>query len=515
MRGIITKTNERLKCLLTQKGQGLVEFALILAFCAAIAWAARETGFSEAIGALLGSGENPEYVTAAIGGGQPGTGGGDNSGGETPSGNTPSGETPSGETPGGNTPSGGSGGGGWGWDDDRRLDDPTTYYGKEDSKDDRLKADQDALINIAKHFIGLTMEQVKGLLNNNTADMADNKEVLLGHLEPVGNNKGMLFKADGQLNKAESQNIFAWMQGYQDTIMSDSSNKNTVIENDKYDPNYMYMVSDYIVSQNWADTAGTNQKNGLRIQLEYDYSCAYAEDGYIDATKVKVVGVNLAIDPRSQDNEVLGQVAAYNSQSSAGLNVQVLLDGTDENGKPKYIVSRNNTALHVVDNSTSGNSMINWYKVNTTSAVQNYIAEKATVITNTASEMKTFTKGDIIYAGGKYYIAVKDGTVAVKANSSQADLEYKPDNSKIFVKFTGNPSTNYYHENDKTDYDANNQGFKKKTMTYRGYAMIMRTGEVYVYVGEEGVVYSGVNDVDYIKIRDAQIVDDSSGAVYH
>ena len=79
MMGIITKTNEKLKSLLTQKGQGLVEFALVLAFCAAIVWAARETGFSEAISALLGSGEKPEYVTAAIGGGQPGTGGGDNS----------------------------------------------------------------------------------------------------------------------------------------------------------------------------------------------------------------------------------------------------------------------------------------------------------------------------------------------------------------------------------------------------------------------------------------------------
>ena len=413
-----------------------------------------------------------------------------------------------------------SGGGGWG------TKDPTTYYKDEASQAERLANDQDALINIAKHFIGLTMEQVQGLLNGKNADMANknenDREVLLGHFEPVGNNKGMKFNADASLNKAESQNIFAWMQGYQDTVMSDSSNKNTVIENDKYDPNYMYMVSDYIVSQNWADTAGTNQKNGLRMQLEYDYSCAYTEDGYIDATKVKVVGVNLAIDPRSQDNEVLGQSTMYNSQSSAGLNVQVLLDGTDESGNPKCIITRNNTAKHVVDNSVSGNSMANWYGVNTTTTVQNYIAEKATVITNTTSETKTFTRGDIICIPGekpsdtKYYIAVKDGTVVVQANSKQSDLEYKPWNSNIFVKFTGQPSTNYYHENDKTDYDADNQSFKKKTMTARGYAMITRTGEVYVYVGDNAPeVYSGINDVDYIKIRDAQIVDDSSSAVYH
>ena len=300
--------------------------------------------------------------------------------------------------------------------------------------------------------------------------------------------------------------------------MSNSSNKNTLIKNDMYDPNYMYMVSDYIVSQNWADTAGSNQKNGLRMQLEYDYSCAYADDGYIDATKVKVVGVNLAIDPRSQDNEVLGQSTMYNSQSSAGLNVQVLLDGKDENGNPKYIITRNNTAVHVdASTGTSGDSMVKWYKVNNYTSVQNYIAEKAAVITNTTSEMKSFSRGEIIKVGNNFYIAVKEGTVAVKANSSQTDLEYKPgQDSKIFVKLTGKPSQNYYHENDKTDYDADNQNFKKKTMTSRGYAMITRTGEVYVYVGDNAPeVYSGINDVDYIKIRDAQIVDDSSSAVYH
>ena len=497
-----TKCREVRKRLLTQKGQGLVEFALILAFCAAIAWAANEVGFGDAISSLLDRGDQPEYVTAAIGG--HGTK-------PTVSPTDPSTNPTNPTDP--TDPTNPTGGGGWG------TKDPIDYYLDEASQAERLANDQDALINIAKHFIGLTMEQVQGLLNNNTADMAENnKEVLLGHLVPVGNNKGMKFEADARLNKAEAENIFAWMQGYQDTVMSNSSNKNTLIKNDMYDPNYMYMVSDYIVSQNWADTAGSNQKNGLRMQLEYDYSCAYADDGYLDASKVKVVGVNLAIDPRSQDNEVLGQVAAYNSQSSAGLNVQVLLDGKDENGNPKYIITRNNTAIHVDANTgTSGDSMVRWYNVNTATSVQNYIAEKATVITNTASEMKSFTRGDIIKVGNNFYIAVKEGTVAVKSNTSQAELEYKPgQDAKIFVKLTGNPSQNYYHENDKTDYDADKQSFKKKTMTYRGYAMIMRTGEVYVYVGDNAPeVYSGVNDVDYIKIRDTQIVDDSSSAVYH
>ena len=75
---------------------------------------------------------------------------------------------------------------------------------------------------------------------------------------------------------------------------------------------------------------------------------------------------------------------------------------------------------------------------------------------------KYVTRGDIIKVGNNFYIAVKEGTVAVKSNTSQAELEYKPgQDAKIFVKLTGNPSQNYYHENDKTDYDADKQSFKR------------------------------------------------------
>lgn len=141
---------------------------------------------------MLGSGENPEYVTAAIGGGKSSAGGSDNpSGDPVVDPNNPGSNpvvdpnNPSSDTPGGNTPSGGSGGGGWGWDDDRRLDDPITYYEKEDSKADRLKADQHALVNLAMRFMGLTQKEVKGLLkSNNTADMTKNADVTLGHFIP-------------------------------------------------------------------------------------------------------------------------------------------------------------------------------------------------------------------------------------------------------------------------------------------------------------------------------------------
>ena len=68
MRGLITRIMNVCKSLFSPKGQGLVEFALILAFCAGIGVTAREAGFAEAISNLLDSGEKTEDVAAAIGG---------------------------------------------------------------------------------------------------------------------------------------------------------------------------------------------------------------------------------------------------------------------------------------------------------------------------------------------------------------------------------------------------------------------------------------------------------------
>ena len=68
MNGLAKRIMNVWKGLLAQKGQGLVEFALILAFCAGIGVAAREAGFAEAISNLLDSGEKTEDVAAAIGG---------------------------------------------------------------------------------------------------------------------------------------------------------------------------------------------------------------------------------------------------------------------------------------------------------------------------------------------------------------------------------------------------------------------------------------------------------------
>lgn len=607
MWGIITKINERLKCLLFQKGQGLVEFVLVLAFCAAIAWAARETGFSEAIGALLGSGENPEYVTAAIGGGEPGTGGSDNPSGNpvvdpnNPSGNpvvdpnNPSGNpvvdpnnpgsnpvvdpnNPSGDTTGGTTPSGGSGGGGWGWDDDRRLDDPITYYEKEDSKADRLKADQHALVNIAMRFMGLTQKQVKLLLKGDeTADMAQNKDVTLGHFIPVIKDKkytgGMKFETEyqnitlangekitvgtGTLNKSEQQNIFAWMQG----IYTDINDPEvTVIQpNENYDPNRMYLVSDYVVSQDWADGSGSNQQNGLKLKLEYNYSGddynGTVNTDLVDPDDVVVVGVHLTLDPKSQDNKAGGtdykedanKGVSYNRMTSKGLDVQVrrdhdgniyitqvdtaksyrLVEETDDQGNP--ILDENGivkTKLMELDSNgnlvkvSGGSPTSKWYGNPGNQAVENYIKNN---IVATIDSNKTVTgnydRGNIIKISGQYYIVTETGEQTINAkhdNKNYTNLQVQLEALYNLVKITGYRD-NYWHENDYTSntgkdnsatpitFIADEHGYAKRTYKIRGVPVILSTGEVYIYVGQAPWEYTGINDTDFIKIMDSTI----------
>ncbi len=63
---ILSEINKKTKCFFHEKGQGIVEFALVLAFCAAIGMYARDAGFSTGIKEALDKG-TPELLTAAIG----------------------------------------------------------------------------------------------------------------------------------------------------------------------------------------------------------------------------------------------------------------------------------------------------------------------------------------------------------------------------------------------------------------------------------------------------------------
>ncbi len=66
MNGIMLIIRKNLKQLLNKKGQGVVEFALICAFCAGIGFFVRDVGFARAIEDSLDKGK-PALYTAAIG----------------------------------------------------------------------------------------------------------------------------------------------------------------------------------------------------------------------------------------------------------------------------------------------------------------------------------------------------------------------------------------------------------------------------------------------------------------
>ena len=65
MAGIVSGFIENLKWLKNKKGQGIVEFALLCAFCGAIAIFMRDAGFSEAFNGALEK-SKPELHSAAI-----------------------------------------------------------------------------------------------------------------------------------------------------------------------------------------------------------------------------------------------------------------------------------------------------------------------------------------------------------------------------------------------------------------------------------------------------------------
>ena len=515
----------------SEKGQGLVEFALILAFCAVIAFAVSKSGFKEAISALLDSGNHYEYETAAIGGsnrvgGGPGGGGGGSESGVSEPGGGPGVSEPGGG-PGASEPGGGPGGVGW------KSADPTSYYEDAATQAERLARDQGALINIAKHFIGLTQKEVKYLLNNKTADMASDQEIVLGHFVPSEGNKGMKFQADGALIAAQSQNIFAWMQGY-NTELDMSAKKNIVVENHNYDKDSMYLYSDYVVSQSWAAEAGTAEKNGLYIRLEYDYIDHNDPDpnGTFKSDDVRVVGVQLALDPKSQHNDVLGLEKSggkYNDKDSKGLEVQVRLDGKNEYGQDKYLITGNDTGVKIATSEDyTGKVTSNWYGDCTIDAVKAYIRNNREDMTG---RTLNFTRGEIYrfkqkgQQGEKYYVVVKDAeNVTIKDSYKQVpDLEFDkynaqtgPQDSNIFVKST-DKDDRYYRENGYKDWDANNHCYKRKAIKEHGTLIVKGTGEVYMYVGTgTDVPYDDLdiindNDTDYVLIRGKRENDDSIG----
>lgn len=486
MNRLITTCKTACKRLLNPKGQGLVEFVLILAFCAAIGYAAREAGFGEAISALLDRGDKPEYVTAAIGGGD---------GIPTPT--TPTNPTDPTDPSTPSIPPVGPGVGlsGFDWgvinpntyfeqpyeDESVSLDGGKTHVNfetAEASQADRLAADQKALENLARFFIGKTKEKVSELLKAqylDWADMgagkpADSIELNLGHFKLSNSmsseGTGMRFEVTGQdgLKASEAENIFKWMVN--------PDNPESVV----YKSDYNYLVSDYAVSQGWVSTieAGDNQGNGLKLRLEYDYAGKYApEGGYTDANDVIVIGAHVAIDPKSQFNDKLGEIADYNRMTSQGLDVQVRTVGMDSDGKLLVQITYNNTGVPMIDGevAVAGKAgTYNWYGEGDYKLVQSYFNSVAKYTLTEANQHVTVDRGDIIKKGDNWYIALKNVDTDLNKNSNLS--------SNDFLMIQRTDTYKYWHENDKTE-----DGPNIKTLKVRGTVFTKDNGDVFIYVG--------------------------------
>lgn len=520
MADVMTSFYQNMKRLLNKKGQGLVELALILGFCVGIGFLVRDSGLLDAMTDSFNHGVSA-FLTDVVG-----------DGGSTPSGNGGAGQQQSnnqqqsnqqqegedqqqgGQQQGGQQQGGQQQGGQQQQDNNTngisginagigisgknwREENPIDYYNKIDSED-RLSADRKALENLAKHFIGMKQFEVQALMRSaQTADMGycdDSKmqgtEITLGHVIPNkdknGTIKGMKFRTNqkGAALKAEYEDdIFCWMQSE---------------ENASYDPTYMYLVSDYVVSQDWADKSGGNQQNGIKLRLEYDYSGQFT-----DPSHAVVIGAHVIIDPRSQHNTLseAGTSSDYNSMSSAGLDVQVRSDGNGGTDVTYHDTGRFFTADNINDNLYGS---YNWYGEGDYRLVQQYIADKAKRIDNSNMQESEFNKGDIVYTTnteGKitgYYIAFKDGSQKVSSSSVQ---DYDPNNNtkklNIFVKFE-TQIFRYWHENDKTKFIEANQSFEPKYIKTRGTVLTKDNGDMYVYVGDRtsnqnNLPFEGIN----------------------
>jgi len=279
MTGIVINVYKYLKRLLNEKGQDIVEYALLGAFCVAVCLFARNAGFSEVFKSSYDAGK-PGLLTAAIGTKNASEGNANNDDDSD-----------------------------WGHKDPNTFDSSTSQA--------RLEADQLFLANIAKYFIGKEKSYVKGIFNNEgrneggrSADIGFNEVVHLGWFLKSSDGGTTFVNVNPNnpdlktaLDTNELQNIFSWGLGHYNTVSGN---------NPEYDSTNRYLISDYSLSQGWTDNYNFNvqQSLGLKLRLEYDSTK--------DNNKKKVIAARIALDPASQNKQ---------NGSSEGLEITIGSDG--------------------------------------------------------------------------------------------------------------------------------------------------------------------------------------------
>lgn len=192
------------------------------------------------------------------------------------------------------------------------------------NKEARLKADQKALENLAKYFLNKTKDEVRGILSGNgdhlnlgeMGGVSASSVVTLGWF--VKNEAGgtefvtMTNKFNstetlyGYLNDNDAQHIFHWMQGdYGENGYSKIDDKNK------------FLVSDYALKNGWTNSE-YGEGNGVKLILQYGAIPSGKKDG-----DRPVIAAKIAIDPKQQNKTRFGL-----ENASSGLELGVKKDGT-------------------------------------------------------------------------------------------------------------------------------------------------------------------------------------------
>ena len=157
-----------------------------------------------------------------------------------------------------------------------------------------------------------------------------------------------------------------------------------------------------------------------------------------------------------------------------------------------------------------------WYGDGDPISVENYIKNPNRVVATINNNNKVtdfYHKGEILKIGSNYYIVTEDGTQTIDGSqrNNQTFLE-----TLNLVKITG-IRNNYWHENgfssdtknqyaDPTPFVAADNAYANRKYSIRGVPITLDTGEIYIYVGKTTPwEFTGINDTDFIKVRDRTI----------
>lgn len=224
---------------------------------------------------------------------------------------------------------------------DEKIDwgkmDPSKSF-NDSNQAERYQHDQKMLENLANFFMGMEKKDVAKLLNSvgDVTKTSDSGNILLGNIVRDENGNvhflvrslkanpteegyiGTMTINDGTYNYGYNDRIFNWMQG-------DYGPKDNRSYNLDYASSYNYMVSDYAIEQFKRDNYNWNQQsfnmdsngkevggNGVKVRLGYTN-----DDGKIVVDKVRVTIDNGSLNPNDKST------SAYSSSFSNGLEVTV------------------------------------------------------------------------------------------------------------------------------------------------------------------------------------------------